>query len=247
VLARIDELGLTDNTITIFTTDHGLALPRAKCSLYDPGLEIAFAIRWPAAGWTGAVGDGRRLDQLLVNLDVVPTILDAVGIEFEIGATSAPIQGRSFRPLLDGSPEAYDARDAVFAEMTYHDYYDPRRSVRTDRHKLIVNFSSAPTFMDPSQSWNRRCTPKVSPNGNIGSHPVVELYDLAADPDELTDLADDPVHADIKAELLAKLGHWMQTTDDPLLAGAVTSPAHLSGVRSLPLPPIDAGPSPQTE
>lgn len=237
VLARIDELGLADNTITIFTTDHGLALPRAKCSLYDPGLEIAFAIRWPARGWTGADGDARRLDQLLVNLDVVPTLLDAVGIEIGTDGTGADIQGRSFRPLLDGSQEAYDARDAVFAEMTYHDYYDPRRSIRTDRHKVIVNFSSAPTFMDPSQSWNRRCTPRVSPNGNIGSHPVVELYDLADDPYELTDLADDPSYADVRAELLAKLGDWMRSTGDPLLDGAVTSPAHRGAVRSLRLPP----------
>src|SRR5262249_52130280 len=45
LLQRIDELGIADQTITIFTTDHGLALPRAKCSLYDPGLEVAFMVR----------------------------------------------------------------------------------------------------------------------------------------------------------------------------------------------------------
>lgn len=229
VLARIDELGLSDDTITIFTTDHGLALPRAKCSLYDPGLEIAFVIRWPTGGWSGADGHARRLDQLLVNLDVVPTLLDAVGID----TGGSDIQGRSFRPLLDRQPGAYEARDAIFAEMTYHDYYDPRRSIRTDRHKLIINFSSAPTFMDPSQSWNRRCTPKVSPNGNIGSHPVIELYDLAADPYELTDLAHDPAHAGLRAELQARLGEWMRSTGDPLLDGAVTSPLHLRAVGAL--------------
>lgn len=229
VLARIDELGLADTTITIFTTDHGLALPRAKCSLYDPGLEIAFAIRWPAGGWTGAEGHARRLDQLLVNLDVVPTLLDAAGID----SRKSDIQGRSFRPLLDGQPEAYRARDAIFAELTYHDYYDPRRSIRTDRHKLIINFSSAPTFMDPSQSWYRRCTPKISPAGNLGSHPVAELYDLAADPYELNDLADDPAHAGLRAELQARLGEWMRSTGDPLLDGAVTSPLHLRAVEAL--------------
>jgi arylsulfatase A-like enzyme len=229
VLQTIDRLGLTDNTITIFTTDHGLALPRAKCSLYDPGLEIAFAVRWPAGGWTGGV----RLDQLLVNLDVVPTLLDAAGI----GTHGADLQGRSFAPLLSGRPESYDARHAVFAEMTYHDYYDPRRSIRTDRYKLIMNFSSAPTFMDPSQSWNRRCTPVVSPNGNIGSHPAVELYDLEADPYELNDLGLDPDHAEVRAQLLADLADWMASTDDPLLDGAVTSPAHANAVGFLRLPP----------
>jgi arylsulfatase A-like enzyme len=228
VLQTIDRLGLTENTITIFTTDHGLALPRAKCSLYDPGLEVAFAVRWPAGGWTGGV----RLDQLLVNLDVVPTLLDAAGID----TGGANLQGRSFAPLLSVGPEAYRARNAVFAEMTYHDYYDPRRSVRTDRYKLIMNFSSAPTFMDPSQSWNRRCTPVVSPNGNIGSHPSVELYDLDSDPYELHDLGQDPGHAGIRDELLADLADWMSSTDDPLLDGAVTSPMHVRSVGLLPLP-----------
>lgn len=230
VLRRIDELGLTDNTITIFTTDHGLALPRAKCSLYDPGLEIAFAVRWPAGGWTGAEdGQARRLDQLLVNLDVVPTLLDTLGID----TRTADIQGRSFLPLLQGRREAYAVREAVFAEMTYHDYYDPRRSVRTDRYKLIMNFSSAPLFMDPSQSWNRRCTPILSANGNIGSHPPVELYDLVEDPYELDDLADDPGHAFVRAELMARLGDWMRATGDPLINGAVTSPLHRNSVALL--------------
>ncbi|GAB3916669.1 sulfatase [Microlunatus endophyticus] len=202
VLARIDELGLAQNTITIFTTDHGLALPRAKCTLYDPGLEIAFAARWPAGGWTGTDGQARRVDQLLVNLDVVPTLLDTVGID----TTGSNIQGRSFRAALDGHPEAYERRAAVFAEITYHDYYDPRRSVRTERHKLIMNFSSAPIFMDASQSWNRRCTPRISPAGNIASHPAVEVYDLALDPYEQHDVANDPDYADVRRDLLARLG-----------------------------------------
>ncbi|MBO0812764.1 MAG: sulfatase [Microlunatus sp.] len=226
VLRKLDDLGLTEDTITIFTTDHGLALPRAKCSLYDPGLEIAFAARWPAGGWTGGV----RLDQLLVNLDVLPTLLDAIGID----AGSADIQGRSFLPLLTGQPADYPARDAIFAELTYHDYYDPRRSIRTRRHKLIMNFSSAPVFMDPSQSWARRCTPALSVNGNLGSHPSVELYDLESDPYELHDLAGDPAQAGVRQELLARLGDWMQSTGDPLLDGAVTSPLHRKSLELLP-------------
>jgi arylsulfatase A-like enzyme len=218
VLDHLDRLGLTDETITIFTTDHGLAVPRAKCSLYDPGLEVAFMVRWPGGGWTG----GSRLNDLLLNLDIVPTLVEALGLD-----TDGPqIHGRSFLPLLTGRTEQLSDRPAIFGEITYHDYYDPRRSVRTDRFKLIANFSSAPLFMDPSQSWLRRCTPVNSTSGNIGSHPSVELYDLADDPLELTDLADDPAHAGQRAELAAMLATWMADTADPLLAGAVTSPLH---------------------
>ncbi|SDS80061.1 sulfatase family protein [Microlunatus soli] len=237
VLDELDRRGLTDNTITIFVTDHGLALPRSKCSLYDPGMEIAFLIRWPDRGWTGG-----RLDEVLLNLDIVPTLLDALGLaEQPEQSAGPPLQGRSFRPLLDGDRDALDERSEIFGEITYHDYYDPRRSIRTDRHKLIVNFSSAPTFMDPSQGWVRRCVPVAAPGepdgrGNLGSHPAVELYDLAADPLELTDLAADPEHATVRDDLLGRLTRWMTDTGDPLLDGAVTSPLHRRSLEMLRQP-----------
>jgi len=227
ILAALERSGAADDTIVIFTTDHGLALPRAKCTLHDPGLEIAFLVRWRNGGWTG----GRRIPDLLLNLDVLPTLLDI--LEIPVPGSVPPLQGRSFRPLLENRPDDLAARDVIFGEMTYHDYYDPRRSARTERHKLIVNFSSAPLFMDSSQSWVRRCVPVSSPSGNIGTHPLVELYDLADDPLELTNLADDPAHAETRDALLARLRDWMAETGDPLLDGAVTSPHHLAAVADL--------------
>lgn len=220
VLEALDALGLTEDTITIFTTDHGLALPRAKCSLYDPGLEVSFIVRWPGGGWTG----GERLEELLSNVDVVPTLLDALGLP--AAADSRPaLHGRSFRTLLDrtGTPPV---RTEIFGELTYHDYYDPRRCVRTDQYKLIANFSAAPGFMDPCQSWQHRCTPVTASNPTTDYHPPVELYDLRADPNELTDVAGKPEYATVRADLLERLTAWMRRTDDPLLDGAVTNPLH---------------------
>ena len=223
VLDALARTGAAENTIAIFTTDHGLALPRAKCSLYEPGLDVAFLIRWPAAGWSG----GRRVDGLVSNVDVVPTLLDAIGLDVPATPREPAVQGRSFRPLIEGSG---DGRSEVFAEMTYHDYYDPRRSVRTERWKLIANFSSAPAFMDPSQGWVRRCTAKPVDHDWTDYHPPIELYDLQADPLETTDLAgsadDHPEHGRIRDELAAALLSWMGQTGDPLLAGAVTGPLH---------------------
>ncbi|MFG2675259.1 sulfatase [Streptomyces sp. NPDC048445] len=217
ILDAIDRLGLARNTVVVFTTDHGLALPRAKCSLYDPGTEVAFMLRYPARGW----GGGRREDALLSNVDVLPTLLELTGAHTE----GPPLHGRSFLPLLDGEP--YEPAQQVFTEMTFHDYYDPRRAVRTRRHKLIVNFSSAPGFMDPTQSWNRRCRAvDANPYPNTEAHPDHELYDLLDDPHELVDLAADPAHAHVLRALADQLHTWMTTTDDPLLRGAVTSPLH---------------------
>ncbi|CAA9550614.1 MAG: Sulfatase family protein [uncultured Thermomicrobiales bacterium] len=223
VLAGLRDLGLVDNTLVLVTTDHGLALPRAKCSLYDPGLEIALILRLPARGWRG----GRAIDALVSNVDLFPTLVELAGLP-----VPPAVQGRSLLALLDGE-DGYEPRDAIFGEMTYHDYYDPRRGVRTARHKLIVNFSAAPAFMDPSQSWRPRTATMVPPDPALAYHPPVELYDLEADPLEWRNLADDEAHAAPRRALLAQLGSWMRETGDPLLAGAVTSPLHRRVVAAL--------------
>ncbi len=218
LLAALAESGAVENTITVFTTDHGLALPRAKCSLYEPGLAVAFIVRWPTGGWSG----GRRVGDLASNVDVVPTLLDVLGLD----PAGPARQGVSLRGPIDRTGPG---RDRVFGEMTYHDYYDPRRSVRDERWKLIANFSSAPAFMDPSQGSVRRCTPRPTDHGWTDDHPPIELYDLQTDPGETTDLAADPDRDGVREardRLLAALRAWMVDTGDPLLDGAVTSPLH---------------------
>lgn len=215
VLAGLSELGLEEQTVVLVTTDHGLALPRAKCSLYDPGLETSLIMRFPERGWRG----GRVCSELVSNVDIFPTLLEATGIP-----VSESVQGHSFLGLLDGA--AFEPRDQIFGEFTYHRYYDPRRCVRTERHKLIVNFSAAPAAMDPSQSWRPRTTPVVPLQDTAGTHPVLELFDLQVDPTELQNRADDPAYSILQGELLTRLREWMVATDDPLLQGAVASPMH---------------------
>jgi N-sulfoglucosamine sulfohydrolase len=212
-LKRIDELGLRDNTVVIFTTDHGVAMPRAKCSLYDPGIEVTLMVRYPERAWVG----GRKVETLTSNIDIFPTILELLGIE-----QSERIQGQSFIKALDG--EEYQPREQIFAELTYHDYYDPRRAIRTDRYKLIANFSSAPSFMNPSQSWRTRSDPMVPARPLESYHPPIELYDLQNDPWEQKDLGQDPAYAEVRKELMARLQRWMEETNDPILQGAVTPP-----------------------
>ena len=197
------------NTIVIFTSDHGVAMPRAKCSLYDPGIEVALLARW--RGWQGT------RDELISNIDVVPTLLETLGLP-----VPANVQGRSFAPLLAGQPGS--PRTEIFAEMTYHDYYDPRRCIRTATHKLIANFSTAYSFMDPSQSWRPRSDPVVPANHAVAYHDHLELYDLRRDRWEQTNLANQPDHAGVRHELLQRLRRHLIDTNDPILQGAVTNP-----------------------
>ena len=215
-MQALQELGLENNTLVIATTDHGIAMPRAKCSVYEPGLQVALLLRHAGRkGWCG----GAVRNEMVSNIDVLPSILELVGIPIPTN-----VQGRSFAPLLDGRP--YTPNAAIFGELTYHGYYDPRRSIRTETHKLIANFSAAPAFQDPSQQWRPKSDTVVPENPAAAYHPHLELYDLTKDPWEQMDLASKPEHAGLRDQLARRLHQHMLETDDPLLRGAVTSPQH---------------------
>jgi len=74
VLDALDETGLAQNTIVVYTVDHGIAFPRSKTTLYDPGISTALLMRWPAGGIAG----GRVCDNLLSNVDLTPTLASAI-------------------------------------------------------------------------------------------------------------------------------------------------------------------------
>jgi arylsulfatase A-like enzyme len=213
VLQALDEQRLSDDTLVLFTTDHGLAFPGAKATLYDRGLGVALIVRGPG-GFTG----GRVIDALVSHLDVYPTLCDLAGLEHP-----SFLQGLSLLPIVRG--EADEIRDHLFAEATFHAAYEPQRAVRTRRWKYIRRFGDrtmpvlANTDDGPSKDlllrhgWAER------------SVPFEQLYDLVFDPDEASNLAGDPGHADTRRELGDRLEQWMRRTDDPLLYGPVHPPA----------------------
>ena len=207
VLAALDKAGRAANALVVFTTDHGLAMPRAKCTLYDPGLEVALIVRWQA----GHLGRGVIRSGLASNVDVLPTLLEATGV-----AAPPGIQGRS---LLG-------PRDAIFAEKTFHSYYDPMRCIRTNRHKLIRNFETAFAVEVPADIQQGPIFRKYAHLYSTDRPNVVELYDLDEDPWELRNLAGTPDMASIEKELRSRLWAWMRDTDDPLLNGPVPSPRY---------------------
>lgn len=216
IVSALSELELEQNTLVVFTTDHGYAMPRAKCSLYDPGIATAFILRLPSRpGWHGGIVK----EELVSNIDLLPTLLDVAGVPIP-----SNVQGRSLMTLLDG--DAYSARDTIFAEISHHDYYDPRRCIRTETHKLIANFASAPAYMDPSQSWRPRSDTVVPEDHATAYHPCLELYDLRTDPWEQNNIAEAPEHSETRAMLLDRLRYHLIETEDSILDGAITPPQH---------------------
>lgn len=221
ILSGLDGLGLTESTCVIFVTDHGAAMPRAKCTLYDPGIEVAFLWRWPARGLSG----GRVVDELVSNVDVTPSLLDGLGL-----AAPPGLHGRSLWTLLAGG--AYSPRREIFAEKTFHTYYEPMRAIRTEQHKLIVNFEISTAVDVPSDIRASPIYPLML-DAFDGVRPKVELYDLAADPFERTNVADTVEMQSIQAELRGRLLQWMQETNDPLLRGPVASPYYADALAQL--------------
>jgi arylsulfatase A-like enzyme len=226
VLDALDDAGIADETLVLATTDHGIPFPRAKCSVYDPGLETFLLARWP-----DRLPEGRTYEPPITTVDHLPTLFDWLDL-----AAPDAVQGVSHAAAVDGlsngDTEA-PPREVVFAELTHHDYTNPRRAIRADGYKCIVNFSNAPAFMDPSQDHRPGTITRHPEAPKLAYHPPVELYDLDADPLETENCAEDPDHASARADLLGRLHDWMRETGDPLLDGIPAPPMHDAGIASL--------------
>jgi N-sulfoglucosamine sulfohydrolase len=227
VLAAIDARDDAADTWVIFTTDHGLAMPRAKATMYDAGIGVALIMRWPARGVTG----GRRSRALVSHVDLVPTVLEGLGLTPPEG-----LHGRSYWPLLLGEADAH--RRAVFAEKTFHTAYEPMRAVRTERHKLIANLE-VDIMNVPGDVLRSPITPRMI-DEIVRERPPLELYDLLEDPHERVNRIADPALAAVADELRRELVAWMRATDDPILRGPVPSPYRHAAMAALGLPEATA-------
>jgi arylsulfatase A-like enzyme len=198
----LEREGLADNTLFIYTTDHGIEFAKAKTYLYDAGTEVALIMRWPQGGLTA----GRQCDWLLNNVDIFPTVLELAGVPVPEG-----IDGSSFAACFDLSAAA-GGRDAVFSHFPdIHVGAREARAVRTDRYKLIRNFG--PTTMQEYGPDHEHIVP-----------PFVQMFDLEKDPSEWINVADDPDYAPARAELDRRLMQWLIDVDDAILHGPRPDP-----------------------
>ena len=140
VLERLEQQGLAENTIVIWTTDHGDGLPRAKRELYDSGIRVPMIIRWPEKYRPEHLKPGDLDSGLISFVDLAPTILQMAGVE-------APeyLQGKNF--LESETP----GRDYVFASRDRIDEVpDRQRAVRNKRFKYIRSWGPNHTGWPPT-------------------------------------------------------------------------------------------------
>jgi arylsulfatase A-like enzyme len=214
IIAALEARDLDEDTLVIFTSDHGIGMPLAKGTLYDPGVKIPLIIRRP-----GSTFDGRRYEGLTSNVDLLPTVLEAVGAG---DLTPGGVDGRSLWPVVAGEDVA--PRDHIFTEQTWHDFYEPIRAVRTDRYKLIRNFEPGPGLQVAADILQTRTTAVMREQLRAWPRPEIELYDLQDDPWERENLAEERAFRRIRNELEALLDAWLVETQDPILDGVVPAP-----------------------
>jgi arylsulfatase A-like enzyme len=220
VVEVLKKRNLLDNTVLVFCGDNGAALPHGKGSLYDPGSNVPFFVRWPGVIKPG--GDSRAL---LSGEDLAPTLLAAAGLK-----PGAKMSGHSFLPLLKG--ETYEPRKHVFVERGPHGSapvaanmtssgYDLGRAVRSDRYKFIYNCTPwlpySPVDSAGGAGWKEmqaanaadKLLPGLRATYFTTPRPVYELYDLEADPSELTNLSGKPEVATVERDLRNALAEKM--------------------------------------
>lgn len=220
ILEDIKKAGLLEDTWIIFTTDHGIAMPMAKCTLYDRGIETALIMYAEPFDLVG----GKVYQSLVSNVDLVPTILDMLGIDIP-----GNLQGQSFANLLRKSN--FKERKEIFAEKTFHTAYEPQRAIRTERFKLIWNLEVG-IINVPGDVMRSTIFPKVL-DAVVEERPHFELYDLQNDPNETLNLAGKAEYAEVFNDLRQRLLTWMRETQDPLLDGPIPSPFFKVGCQKL--------------
>ncbi len=183
ILAHLAKLGLEQNTLVIFTSDHGeMACSRRLIDQgpggYDELLRVPLLVRWP-----GRVQAGTISEEFVQTLDICPTVLEAAGYEPDTG-----LDGISLFETLAGKR----LRTSIYCQY-YISHWGvlPLRIVRTKAAKLVYS------------------------TGDPG-----ELYDLTVDPQEISNVIDDPHKAEVKKQLAAEMLSWMEHTGDPLYKGA---------------------------
>jgi len=234
-IGLLEAKGLLENTLIIVTGDNGMPFPRAKANLYDAGTRVPLVVRWG-----DQLPKGRRYRELVSLVDLAPTILEATKVE-----APKEMTGRSLLPLLTKN-QSGDRYGRVFLERERHanirknNLGYPGRAIRTDQYLYIQNlepdrwpagdpdvlvapgpFGDIDQGLAKDQLVNGRGNPALKQlvHWSLEKRPAEELYDLAKDPHQLQNVANDPAYAAAKKELQSQLLQWRQQTGDPYLAG----------------------------
>jgi N-sulfoglucosamine sulfohydrolase len=219
LLEALEESGLSGNTMVMFLSDNGMAMPLAKTNVYRDSTRTPWIVRWP-----GKVEPGtREASHFVSGIDLAPAILEAAGLEPLEGA-----DGHSFLPLLKG--ESQQGRRYVFTYMfqtIMRDEY-PMRSIQDARYGYIYNAwaDGQTVFRNMSQTGLAMNAMRAAAtvDENVAARLAFllyrtpeEFYDYEADPHALDNLIDRPDMQDRVQLYRDLLLEHMRSNEDPIL------------------------------
>ena len=196
MLAYLDEAGIADNTIVIYTSDQGFFLGEHgwfdKRFMYEESFQMPFIIRYP-----DGIAANSQCDDFACNVDFAPTFLDYAGL-----AIPRDMQGTSLRPILsDTTPDSWE-------QLAYHRYW----MHRDDDHNAYAHYGIRTKDYKLIYWYNEACD---MPGANSGGPEAEwELFDCQADPLELFNCYDDPAYRDIVTMMTDKLDKKMAEIGD---------------------------------
>jgi arylsulfatase A-like enzyme len=211
IMATLRESGELERTVVIVSADHGDGLPRMKRAIHATGLRVPMMVRLP-----GGVGAGTVREDLISFVDLAPTLLALAGEPIPKGMQGRPFLG----PGAKANTRVYAGADR-FDETQEH-----QRAVIDGRFQYIRNYRRELPQLQPlafrdnlptmQEIWRLKAEGRLTPAVAqwLGPKPAEELYDLAADPDQVRNLAADPAHAGHLARLRRDLDRWIARVGD---------------------------------
>jgi arylsulfatase A-like enzyme len=214
VFAFLKQTGRWDNTLIVFTSDHGEQMGDhwllGKCGYFDASYRIPLIVRDPRKAADGARGSIVR--SFTENVDIMPTMLEAIG-----AATPVQCDGLSLRPFLEGRGAAANWRSEAHWEFDFRDPADD-----TAEQKLGLTLHQCTMNVIRDERYKYVHFTKLPPL----------LFDLAKDPGEFTNRAQDPAYLPVTLEYAQKLLSWRMNHDEQVLThislthdGPVSRPA----------------------
>lgn len=225
LLEALDRSGQTDRTLVLLTSEQGSAFPGNKWTNWNTGVHTALVARWP-----GVLEAGARTQALVQYADVLPTLVDLAG-----GEPGSEFDGSSFAAVLHGESPSH--RDYVY--LMHNNVPEgpayPIRGIVSPRWHFLRNLLPERLFLEKHmmggfrsnwfwETWlaatgpsgespiNRRAVDLVH---RFMRRPAEELYDAAANPFQLSNLASESSLDPVRRRLSAELSRWMEAQGDP--------------------------------
>ena len=222
LLEELNNAGKAENTLIIYIGDHGAQFSRGKCGVYEGSLRIPMIINWQ-----GHIKSGTVPEQLVSTIDILPTALKAAGLDIPKNLPGKPLQN-----LMNGGNQG--GHEYIYAMTTgaAPGIHNIQFSIRNDQYRLVhtpfygVESKFAKAYLTQYNQHFAAGTKAVEIAESSSqirkvyktflNPPEYELYNLKSDPNEFTDLADNPNHAAAKSQMIAALKSFQSKTHDPM-------------------------------